>query len=398
MYIYIRDLEKKIFPKYIDSEEIVVITGMRRTGKTTICRSIFKKIKSANKIFLDIENPIDQKLFEEDDFNNIITNLSEKYGLNPLERIYIFLDEVQSSPEIIHSIKYLHDHFKVKFILTGSSSFYLKNLFPESLAGRKIVFELYPLNFDEFLTFKGSSRTFHYEFPEKEVKKEKVLYEKYKYLYEEFLKYGGFPGVVTAKTNEDKIERLEDIYKSYFQKEVQVLSEFRDIKSFRDLMFILIQRVGSKLDIRKLSSELGISRPTVDNYLAFLESTYFMHFISPYSTNVDREVSGTKKVYVCDTGIANHFAKLDQGNVFENAVFLALKKYSNKVNYFQKRSGAEIDFVLPEKDMTIEVKIKGTERDFQKLRKTSSGLGIPKNYIITKEFREFPGSIPAMAL
>ena len=117
--------------KHLETKEIVVLTGMRRVGKTTAFRMIYKEIKSKNKVFLDIENPIEQKIFEEADYNNIWANL-KPFGITNKEKAFIFLDEIQSAPEIVKAIKYLYDHYDVKFFLTGSSSFYLKNLFPES--------------------------------------------------------------------------------------------------------------------------------------------------------------------------------------------------------------------------------------------------------------------------
>jgi predicted AAA+ superfamily ATPase len=143
----------------LDYKEIVVLTGMRRVGKTTLLKSIFNKIKSSNKVFLDLENPIVQKVFSEIDYDNIWKNLLN-YGINSSQKSYIFIDEIQSMPKIINTIKYLYDHGNVKFFVTGSSSFYLKNLFSESLAGRKVIFELFPLDFNEFLLFKGASENF----------------------------------------------------------------------------------------------------------------------------------------------------------------------------------------------------------------------------------------------
>ncbi len=120
-------------------------------GKTTLLWMIFDSIKSSNKVYLDLENPLDQKVFEEIDYNNIWANL-KSMGLTENEKAYIFLDEIQSMPKIAQVKKYLYDHYSVKFLVTGSSSFYLKNLFPKSLSGRKFVLELYSLDFQEFLT------------------------------------------------------------------------------------------------------------------------------------------------------------------------------------------------------------------------------------------------------
>jgi len=384
-----------ILQKQIDSREIIVVTGMRRVGKTTLLQMLFNEIESENKAFLDLENPIEQKIFEEKNYHNIWSNLQE-YGISPEKKAYLFLDEIQAMPEIVKAIKYLYDHDNVKFFCTGSSSFYLKNLFPESLAGRKFIFELYPLDFEEFLVFKSQPRDFYHSFAEKETNKSLVRHEKVKGLYEEYLNYGGFPGVVREKDSRKKKLKLNDIFKSYFEKDVRNLADFREINAFRDLILLLMQRVGSKLDITKLSSEISVSRETVYSYLSFLEGTYFISLISPYTLSVDREVSGTKKVYFCDSGLLNHLSQLTPGHLFENSVFNSLRKYGH-INYYQKRSGAEIDFII-NKDIALEVKTKGTLRDLRKLKKISQSLNLSEHYLISKDFVGEKGFLPATEL
>lgn len=378
--------------KHLETPEIVVLTGMRRVGKTTLCRTLFNEIESRNKVFLDIENLIEQKVFEETDYNNIWANL-RAYGISPREKAYIFLDEIQTMPPIVQAIKYLFDHYDVKFFLTGSSSFYLKNLFPESLAGRKFVFELYPLDFEEFLIFKGINKIFYKTFSEKDRNKNAVSHERLKKLYEEYLTYGGFPQVAVEDDLSRKKLHLDDIFKSYFEKDVRSLADFKDINAFRDLILLLMRRVGSKLDVSKLASEMGTSRPTVYSYLSFLEGTYFVSLIAPFSRSTDREVSGAKKVYFGDTGMLDHFVRADEGSLFENAVFNNLRKYG-RINYYQRRIGAEIDFVVNQQ-VGVEAKIKGIESDLKKLRKTSLFLRLSESFIVTKEFNSLPGFIPA---
>ncbi|MFQ5864745.1 MAG: ATP-binding protein, partial [bacterium] len=299
---------EKIEPHFA-AREIIVITGMRRVGKTTLMQIIYDEIESDNKVFLDIENILEQKVFEEVDYNNIWANL-QTYGIVKNEKAYIFLDEIQAMPQIVKAIKYLYDHYDVKFFLTGSSSFYLKNLFPESLAGRKMVFELFPLTFEEFLWFKGVERKAHHSLIEKEKNRNAISYEKTKKLFEEYLTFGGFPQVVLADGEAQKKLYLKDIFTSYFEMDVRRLADFRQLSAFRDMLLLLMQRVGSKLEISKLASEIGISRETVYSYLSFLQGTYFIFLIPPFSRNVDREVSGTKKVYFCDNGIINLFGKI----------------------------------------------------------------------------------------
>ncbi len=171
--IYTRKLFKQLI-KEIDSKSITVLTGMRQVGKTTLMRSVFDCIDSDNKTFLDLENPLNQKIFEEENFDNILINL-ENFGINSKDKAYLFLDEIQLIPNLVKAIKYLYDHYQIKFFLTGSSSFYLKGLFPESLAGRKIIYELFPLDFEEFLIFKKKEKKFFEKFIQKAGKKIKFL-------------------------------------------------------------------------------------------------------------------------------------------------------------------------------------------------------------------------------
>lgn len=389
---FYRKILKHIEPQ-INTREIIVITGMRRVGKTTLLQMIYEKIESRNKAFLDMDNILEQRVFEEIDFNNIWANL-KAYGITNKEKSYIFLDEIQAKPEIVKAIKYLYDHYEVKFFLTGSSSFYLKNYFPESMSGRKVLFELYPLSFEEFLIFKNIDKKIDGSFKGKDENKNYIYYQKFQKLYQEYLKFGGFPQVVLAEAESQKKIYLKDIFSSYFEMDVRRMADFRRMNVFRDLLLLLMQRVGSKLGISKLSSELGISRETVYSYLSFLEGTYFIFLISPYSRNVDREVSGTKKVYICDNGIINLLGKVSDGSLLENAVFHNLRKYG-KLHYYQKRSGAEIDFILPDKKAALEVKSTGSARDHMKLKKISQSLALKHSYVISQKYSSDEGIILA---
>jgi predicted AAA+ superfamily ATPase len=395
---------KNLFPRFIQPEierqtqykNIVVVTGMRRVGKTTLLKMVFNKIKDKNKVFLDLDNIIDQQVFEESDFNHIWSNLKQ-YGISSQSRAYVFLDEVQLRPAIIKAVKYLYDHYDIKFFLTGSSSFYLKNLFPESLSGRKVIFELYPLDFREFLVFKGQNKPSLTDFPCIEKERNKVSFSKYEKLFEEYCSFGGFPQVVLEENEDQKRRYLGDILSSYIDKDIRQLADFRNLQAMKELMFLLFPRIGSRLEITKIASELKITRETVYSYLSFLESTYFLSRITPFSKNVDREISGTKKIYFCDNGLLNLFGKVSEGSLLENAVFLNLRKYGN-LCYYQRRSGREIDFLIPGKGIGFEVKRKGTEHDVKILKQISSELELRESYVISKVFNDLPGLILAQDL
>jgi hypothetical protein len=382
--------------KWMGKKTIIVVTGMRRTGKTTLLRMLYDEVPGKNKVFLDMENPLHQKIFQETDYDNIPANL-KAYGVSRAENAYVFLDEIQTMPKLVLAVKYLFDHYDMKFVLTGSSSYYLKNLFPESLAGRKTVYELYPLSFREFLTFKRVEKEYHKTFREKDERKNIIAYEKTIKLFQEYLDYGGFPGVVLAESAEEKKAIIEDIFRSYHQKDVQSLADFRETAKLQELIFLLLQRTGTRLAVTKLSSELGITRQTVYNYLSFLQATYFISLVPPYTQNIDREISGTKKIYVCDTGILNRFAQADAGNILENAVYNNLKERGD-VHYYQKRTGVEIDYILKDSECALEVKETGTAQDKKKLESIARMLKLKESYVVTKKYKDVKGFFPVTEL
>lgn len=375
-----RDLYSEMKP-YLRSREALVITGMRRTGKTTLLHSIYDEVESGNKLFLDLENPFNQKYFEEEDYEQLIVTF-QKMGLNCQKKAYVFLDEIQFVKNLPSVVKYLHDHYDIKFFLTGSSSFYLRNLFTESMAGRKFIFELYPLNFREFLRFKEP----RFIYPEKHESVTSVTHGTMLRYYEEYLHFGGFPGVVTKEAPEEKKKALEDIFSAYFQLEVVQLSDFRKTKVMRDLIFLLMQRSGSRLDVTKIASELEVNRRTIEDYLVFLEATYFIHLIRPFSTGKDVEIRGAEKVYICDSGLLNHLAPVAEGVLFENNVFQLLRS-QGEIHYYQRKSGGEIDFIL-DKKTAYEVKLKPSVSDLKKLEQLCRELKLKNFYLIAKKYSD----------
>ena len=301
------------------------------------------------------------------------------------KKLYVFLDEIQFLPNITSVIKYLYDHYKIKFVVTGSSSFYLKNHFTESMAGRKLIFELFPLTFQEFLGFKNITKPEISKFSDKAQTKTKFSKEEYAKLYEEYIQYGGFPGVVLEPELSRKEELLKDIFSSYFQKDVASLSDFKDGSKLRDLIYLLMSRIGSKVDISKIATILEISRPTVYNYLEFLDSTYFVQAVSHFSS-ADKRISGGKKYYLCDSGLSRVLGEVSAGQLFENSVFQNLRPFYD-LNFYQRRGG-EVDFIL-DKKMALEVKQTASLADIANMKKRVERLDLKESYIVSRNFVDF---------
>ncbi len=377
-----RQIHKNI-RNYLKERQIIVITGMRRVGKTTLVKELLKEITSDNKVYIDLQQVENREIFSDKNFDNILLQLRSMRGLDLGKKMYIAIDEIQLVPELPGIIKYLYDHNDIKFIVTGSSSYYMKNLFTESLSGRKIIFELYPLNFWEFLDFK-SVKHINNDFVISTIAESG--YSALKLHYDEFIEYGGFPEVVLAHSLEMKKEMLKDIINSYINIDVETLSDFKKKEDFYKLVKILAERVGSRMDYAKLSNIVGITNVTLKNYLKFLEDTYLIHRISVFTESREKEITKAQKLYFSDTGIANILADLSGGAKFENTVFNQLKHFG-EVRYYALKTGREIDFVLKIEGkpvVALEVKETPTQFDVENLTKLAKVAGIGRSVVIGK--------------
>ena len=372
-------LQRKIFSSledHIEKKQVTVITGMRRTGKTTLVKELLSHIKSENKLFIDLERMDNRVLFTEKNYDNIINSLGQR-GLNFNQKVFLALDEIQLVPEIVSVIKYLYDKYTIKFILTGSSSFYLKNLFSESLSGRKKIFELYTLNFSELLTFNDVS------FKENVFYKKNFSpaeYERLKFYYEQYIIFGGFPEVVLSKKTEDKKDLLNDIISSYINVDIKTISDLRNSQNIFNLVKMLAGRTGTRLDYTKLSSLTGISRPTLYNYLYLLEQSFLITLVPVTAKNPDKEIVKAKKIFFNDNGILNVLSDISSGAKFENSVFNQLR-HLGEINYYALKSGKEIDFIL-NKGFAFEVKETPSENDVKYLKNLSRQIKISKSRVI----------------
>ena len=386
---------------YLDKKEAIIITGMRQVGKTTLMRQLYDRISDKEKLWFDFENPLDVKVFEDIDYNNIYKRLVILVGNSKLKKLFVCIDEIQIFPEITKIIKYLIDHYQIKFIVTGSSNYYLKNLFPESLSGRKFLFQLNPLSFQEYLYFQNKINVNVNELETEQIsgaikKSTLFVHKKFQTDYEDFLQYGGFPAVVLEKDKEMKKQILKNIFASFFEKDLKILSDYKDIQELRDLLLLLVPRVGSLLDVTRVASELGINRTKIYSYLEFLQSTFIIRLLPRYAKGIDRAVAGGKKVYFSDTGLLRVIGNVNDAQLFENGVVNQLSKYG-KISCYNKRNTEEIDLIW-ENRIAFEIKLKGVRRDYVKLEKISAKLDIPEKYIISKEFVEKEGFISPIVL
>jgi uncharacterized protein len=362
---------------HLPKAQVTVITGMRRVGKSTAIKYLLNHIQHSNKLFLDLERVEWRYLFNQPNYKEIERGLAIE-GIDLTKPAVIALDEIQLVQQLPSVIKYLYDTYAVKFIVSGSSSYYLKNHFSESLAGRKRIFEMWPLGFDEFLTFKGfdnelliknSWQTHHNTF-----------YLHWNAQYEEFLRWGGFPEVVLADTVDDKKAYLKDLIEAYIELDIKLLSDFAASDALYGLIRLLSTRVGSLIDQNKLGNILGINRNKLKDYLTLLEYTYFTQRVDAFSSSVDKVMIKQSKIYLSDTGILQQLGQVSFGQVFENAIAIQLKRVG-ELHYYRLPSGKEIDFILDRKE-AFEVKDTPVETDLTSLRLRAQSIGLPEHKLV----------------
>lgn len=383
-------IERQIYSElenHLSKRQITVLTGLRRTGKTTLIKKLLEDSDYKQKIYFDLERIDNRELFSEKNYENIISALTSR-GIDFSQRTLMAIDEGQHLPAIPSVIKYLYDNYNIKFLITGSSSYYIKNLFGESLAGRKKVFVLNTLSFTEFLRFKEVSFIPSKKFGRKFISSE---YERLKNFYEEYIRYGGFPEVALTVKVADKKDILSDILSSYLNIDIKTVSEIRDQKNLHLLLKMLASRAGTRLDYSKLSSLTGISRPSVYNYLDLLEHTFVLTRVPVLAKNPDREIVKAPKVFINDNGLLNQLAEVSSGVQFENAVFNQLK-FRGELHYYSLKTGKEIDFII-DKEIAVEVKETATKQDLINLKNLAKNLQIKNCFVVGRypapDFRDF---------
>ena len=266
-------------------------------------------------------------------------------GANDKKKIYLMIDEIQYLKNPTSFIKIMHDHYdNIKLLVSGSSTFEIKKKFKDSLAGRTVNFELYPLSFEEFLIFRRKNYKLKSE-NTKAINDELVL------LAEEYIKFGGYPKIVLENSEEKKQVYLSQIINTYIRKDIRDIGNIRNISSFNKLVEVLASQSGQLLNILELSNTLGINRETILEYLDLLENTFIIRRIKPFHKNLRSELSKNPKVYFLDTGMMHilwlkEFPKVILGNVFETFVFLELMKSNKKINFWRTTNKQEVDFVL----------------------------------------------------
>ena len=315
---------------YLDFKQIVVLTGLRRVGKTTLMKLIIEELivkgVPANHI---LYVSLDDYLLHKNNILEIVNEFRKVHKIKIEEKIYLFLDEVTYKEDFHIQLKNIHDSQNTKTFVASSSASILRDK-KASLTGRAITLEIKPLDLEEYLFFKGITLK----------KRDKQLYKSY---FIEYCKDGGLPENVLNPNREYLMNLVDDI----IQKDITAFHAIKNHQIVRDYFTLLMERSGKQLSINKIGKILSISPDTSKRYLSFFESTYLIHLL-PRWGKTNQKLLSPKKIYASDLGIKHMFmGERDLGSYFENYIYLLLR--NKKILYYLYENTTEIDFITDDK-------------------------------------------------
>ncbi len=385
--LFNRKLFEDIKP-FLNTSDIIVIHGARQTGKTSLMQIIQNKLSKENCFYFDLEDSRFKTLFEEG-IVSVINYLKQKGRYEPQDRIYLFVDEIQYLSNPSSFLKLTHDHHaEIKMIVSGSSSFEIKSKFKNTLVGRTVNFELFPLDFEEFLWFKEQS------FNLNQTINNKTLIGELQGLYKEYVLFGGYPKIVLTEKVDIKEKYLQQIIDTYIKGDIRDLANIRHIDKFNKLLQVLANQTSQLLNIKELANTTRIARQTVEDYLFIMQQTYVIKLVHPFSGNIRSELFKTPKVFFYDTGLMNmlsqrYLPRNIEGISLETAVFSDLtKNYGHhNINHWRTMDKKEIDFILSLRNefIPLEVKINATRLNYTPLKYFTKKYNSKRQFCISLE-------------
>lgn len=328
------DYIEKIKP-FIDKPLIKVITGMRRTGKSTLLKLIIedlinRKVDRERIIYLNMELLENQRF---KDIHAINRFLQEKLKLTQ-SKLYFFIDEIQEIYSWEKLINSLLTAGNIDIFITGSNSKLLSGELTTYLTGRYVEFHVYPLTFKEFLKFRNTAQ-----------------YDKTSFY--DYLKYGGLPGIHQIEYSSEPIyQYLSSVSDSIIYKDVVTRHSIRDVALLEKLIIFIGSNIGNIFSARSISEYLKKERrslgvETIYNYIKYLEAGFYINKVERYNIEGKRYLETFEKYYVTDIGLLHATIGYKENllNAYlENIIYLELKKRGYNV-CIGKMGNYEVDFI-----------------------------------------------------
>ncbi len=349
--------------EHLSRKEITLIVGPRQAGKTTLIMGVKEYLdrRGDKTLFLSLDFEKDSGFFASQ--SALIRKIKLEFGE---ERGFVFIDEIQRKENAGLFLKGLYDlNLPYKFIVSGSGSLELKENIHESLIGRKRVFELNTISFDEFIDYKTG-----YKYGNRLVDLFDVERNETIELLKEYLNFGGYPRQIVETEIYEKARIVDEIYRSLLEKDVAHLLKVEKTEAFSLMVKILAGQIGGMINYTELSSTIGVTVPTIKKYLWYAQKIFILRNASPFYRNIRKEITKSQTAYFYDVGLRNYsigrFGNLtlpfDFGFPFQNLVFNILKKKlrftSAEIYFWRSKDKAEVDFVIDFGNEVVPVEVK----------------------------------------
>ena len=387
-FFYLEKLKKLLL-----NEQIITITGARRSGKSFIMRQLAKELiqKGVNKNQVLIVNFEDPRFIELNP--QLLQEIYETYleFLNPKDKPYIFLDEIQEVQKWEKWLRTMQELEKAKIILSGSNAKLLSRELATLLTGRHLDVTVFPLSFKEFLDFNGLYLKDKLDLVSKKIE--------IKSLMRNYLEFGFFPEVVLQK---EKKEILLAYFEDILNKDLVRRYKIRKSEKLKALIKFYLSNPSSLITFSSLEKSLEISADTIEKFSNYFQASYLIFFLKRFSFKVKEQEKSPRKVYAIDTGLANTIGfrfSQNLGKLAENVVFLELKRktFSNpylEFYYWKDERHREVDFVIKEKlkinkllQVCWNIEDKETrERETESLIKAMREFELNEGLIITEDY------------
>ena len=377
----VRRKKQLIISKHLSKKEFTILVGQRQIGKSTMLKQLYEDL------ILNGETCYFLNLDRKDILDELNKNPENLFKLCPLrddKKIIVFIDEIQYLDDATNFLKLLFDEYnpRLKIVATGSSAFYIDKQFKDSLVGRKKIFQMGTLDFEEFLHFKGRNDLVDEVAKLKSKKLKKSIHENLLWSYmDEFVNYGGYPAVVLQNDIQEKIELLREIRDSYIKRDL-LESGITDETKFYRMLMLLASQSGNMLNVNEISNTLRMTNAMVENYLYVLQKCFHITLVKPFYNNLRKELTKMPKVYIHDLGLRNilinYFAPIEQrsdkGLILENFCFRVLSENyeQDQIKYWRTADGNEVDFIIETqflKGFAVEVKFNEQEAKTSKFKK-----------------------------
>ncbi len=379
----------------LDIEKIVVVTGMRRAGKTSLLLNAIQTLRQSMPIeklvYLSFE---DERLsLQAEDLDLILQAYRELYPDLDLSQCYFFFDEIQEVQGWEKFIRRLDDSVSRHIYLTGSNSKLLSTEIATSLRGRCLSVEVFPLSFREFLRFKNIE-------PDIVTSKGRALVNA---TFEQYLAQGGFPELVAIESADIRRKILQDYYDVMLFRDVIERYQEGNIPALKYFLKRLLESVSSPLSIAKIHNEMKsagfkVGKNSLHDYLAMSEAVYFTLIASRFDPSIVRQNMAEKKGYIIDNGFLTQLSfryQQDHGKLLENLIAISLRRQNQNLQFIKGSQECDFVFQTDEGMMPLQVAYDLSHpdtltRELNGLVKAAAFLNVQKGLIITfNETREF---------